>query len=76
VVARAITPAIALLVPAAAALVSETGGILAHGAAIARELGIPFVVGCDGVWDGLDDGDELEIDGEAGLVRRLSARDA
>jgi pyruvate,water dikinase len=76
VVARAITPAIALLVPAAAALISETGGILAHGAAIARELGIPFVVGCDGVWDGLDDGDEVEIDGDAGLVRRLSQRDA
>ncbi len=71
VVARAITPAIAVLVPGAAGLVSETGGILAHGAAIARELGIPFVVGCSGVWNALVDGDRVEIDGDAGVVRRL-----
>lgn len=71
VVARAITPAIVVLVPGAAALVSETGGILAHGAAIARELGIPFVVGCAGVWDAVADGDRVEVDGDAGVVRRL-----
>jgi pyruvate,water dikinase len=74
VVARTITPALALLVHGAAALVSETGGILAHGAAIARELGIPFVVGCDGVWAELEDGDLIEVNGDAGLVRRLEER--
>jgi rifampicin phosphotransferase len=36
--------AVALL--GAAAIVSETGGLLDHGAAMARELGIPCVVNC------------------------------
>jgi pyruvate,water dikinase len=71
VVARAITPALALLVHGAAALVSDTGGVLGHGAAIARELGIPFVVGCTGVWDAVADGDTLDVDGDAGVVRRF-----
>jgi pyruvate,water dikinase len=70
VVARTITPALALLVPGAAALVSEEGGALSHGAAIARELGIPFVVGCKAA-SALADGDRIEVDGDAGTVRRV-----
>ncbi|MBK9036261.1 MAG: hypothetical protein IPL61_34290 [Myxococcales bacterium] len=70
VVARAITPALALLVDGAAALVSEHGSPLDHGAAMARELGIPCVVGCPGVYDGLDDGAWVTVDGDAGVVRR------
>jgi pyruvate,water dikinase len=70
VVARTITPALALLVPGAAALVSEEGGALSHGAAIARELGIPFVVGCKAA-SALADGDRIEVDGDGGTVRRV-----
>jgi phosphohistidine swiveling domain-containing protein len=70
VVARAITPALALLVHGAAAIASEAGGILSHGAAIARELGIPFLVGCAGAYDALADGDRVELDGDAGVLRR------
>ena len=71
VVARAITPALALLVDGCAALVSETGGLLDHGAALARELGIPCVVGCAGAWSALDDGARVLVDGDAGRVERL-----
>jgi pyruvate,water dikinase len=70
VVARTMTPALALLVPGAAALVSEEGGALSHGAAIARELGIPFVVGCKAAAQ-LADGERIEVDGDAGTVRRV-----
>jgi pyruvate,water dikinase len=68
VVTRAITPALAMMVEGCAALVSETGGLLDHGAALARELGIPCVVGCRGAWSSLADGMLVSVDGDAGLV--------
>ena len=69
VVTRAITPALAMIVDGCAALVSETGGLLDHGAALARELGIPCVVGCAGAWSQLAEGALITVDGDAGLVR-------
>jgi pyruvate,water dikinase len=68
IVTRAITPALAMLVEGCAALVSETGGLLDHGAALARELGITCVVGCSGAWAQLVDGAVISVDGDAGLV--------
>ena len=62
IVTRAITPALAVFVVGCAAIVSETGGPLDHGAAIARELGIPFVVGCNDAWSLLRDGMRVTID--------------
>ena len=70
VVTRAVTPALAVLVAGCAALVSETGGLLDHGAALARELGIPCVVGCTDAWSQLADGMLVTVDGEAGVVTR------
>jgi pyruvate,water dikinase len=72
VVTRAITPALAMLVDGCAALVSETGGLLDHGAALARELGIPCVVGCTHAWAQLTDGAVIFVDGDAGLVGLVS----
>ena len=68
VVTRAVTPALAVLVVGCAALVSETGGLLDHGAALARELGIPCVVGCRDAWSLLADGMLVTVDGDAGTV--------
>jgi len=68
VVTRAITPALAMVVDGCAALVSETGGLLDHGAALARELAITCVVGCTGAWTQLSDGAVVFVDGDAGLV--------
>lgn len=68
VVTRAITPALAMIVDGCAALISETGGLLDHGAALARELGITCVVGCEGAWTQLADGMLVSVDGDAGLV--------
>lgn len=74
VVARAITPALAVFVVGCAALVSETGGPLDHGAALARELGIPCVVGCRDAWTLLTDGMIVSVDGAAGTVTDVSTR--
>jgi pyruvate,water dikinase len=68
VVTRAVTPALAVLVAGCAALVSETGGLLDHGAALARELGIPCVVGCRDAWSTLTDGTLVSVDGYGGVV--------
>ena len=73
VVVRAVTPALAMFVGTCAAIVSETGGLLDHGAALARELGITCVVGCHDAWHQLDDGSIVTVDGEAGVVYASSS---
>lgn len=71
VVMPAITPALAVALVGARAIVSATGGLLDHGAAMARELNLPYVVGCIGPWQQLTDAEVIEVDGDAGVVRRL-----
>ncbi len=56
----------------AAAVVLEVGGILQHGAVIAREYGKPCVAGIDRVMAKLHDGQRVEVDGTAGVIRLLS----
>jgi rifampicin phosphotransferase len=55
----------------AAGLVTNTGGILAHAAVVAREFGLPAVVGVAGATLRIPDGRLIEIDGTAGTVRLL-----
>jgi len=54
-----------------AAVVTETGGILCHSAVVAREYGIPAVVGADGAMVRIEEGQRIEVDGEAGTVKLL-----
>jgi pyruvate,water dikinase len=53
----------------AAAVVSDTGGILSHCAVVAREYGIPAVVGTGNATALLPDGLLVDVDGDAGTVR-------
>jgi phosphohistidine swiveling domain-containing protein len=55
----------------AAAVVSDTGGILSHCAVVAREYGVPAVVGTENATALLQDGQWIEVDGDAGTVRIL-----
>jgi phosphohistidine swiveling domain-containing protein len=55
----------------AGGLVTNTGGVLAHAAVVAREFGLPAVVGVAGATDKIADGRMVEIDGTAGTVRLL-----
>ena len=55
----------------AAAVVLEIGGVLQHGAVIAREYGKPCVAGVDRVVSKLRDGQRVEVDGTAGVIRLL-----
>ncbi len=61
------------LFASSAAVVTEVGGALSHAAVVAREVGVPAVVGTGVALSTLLDGEPLEVDGSAGIVRRLSA---
>jgi pyruvate,water dikinase len=53
-------------------LVLERGGMLSHGAILAREYGIPTVVAIAGVADRIGSGTLIEVDGDRGDVRLLA----
>ena len=55
----------------AAAIVLEVGGVLQHGAVVAREYGKPCVAGIEGVLGRFEDGDLVEVDGDSGVIRRV-----
>ena len=55
----------------AGAVITDTGGVLSHCAVVAREYGIPAVVGTGVATALLRDDQWVEIDGEAGTVRVL-----
>jgi len=55
----------------AAAVVTDVGGALSHAAVVAREFGVPAVVGCDVALTALHDGELVEVDGDRGTVRKL-----
>jgi phosphohistidine swiveling domain-containing protein len=52
----------------AGALVMEMGGMMSHGAVVAREYGIPAVVGVAGATDQITTGQRITVDGSAGTV--------
>ncbi len=52
----------------ASAVVTETGGPLSHCAIVAREYGIPAVVGAAGATRAIQTGQEITVDGSGGLV--------
>ncbi len=53
----------------AAAIVTDGGGLTCHAAIVARELGVPCVVGARTATRALHDGDVVTVDGTAGAVR-------
>jgi phosphohistidine swiveling domain-containing protein len=61
-------PAWTPLFLAAGGLVMETGGLMTHGSVVAREYGIPAVVGVTRASDRLKTGQRVRVDGTAGQV--------
>jgi pyruvate,water dikinase len=55
-------------------LVMETGGVLSHGAIVAREFGLPAVAGLPDVHRRLKTGQRLRIDGSTGTVTILGEK--
>ena len=67
-VCDAIEPNMTFLAPLAAAIIERRGGMLIHGAIIAREYGIPCVTGIPDATTLIQTGDNLTVDGYLGIV--------
>jgi phosphohistidine swiveling domain-containing protein len=64
-------PGWAMVFPIIGGLIVERGGALSHGAIVAREFGIPAVIGIEGITSHLKDGDEVILDGDLGKIQIL-----
>jgi pyruvate,water dikinase len=70
VVCPTLIPALAVVLPEVAALVTDHGGLLSHAACLARELGKVAVVGTGVATRQLEEGEVVWVDGGRGLVVR------
>jgi pyruvate,water dikinase len=66
------TEAFNILLPLLGAIVTDSGGLLSHSAIVAREYGIPGVVGTREATQRIADGVRLRVDGDAGEVTVLA----
>ena len=67
-VAKLTTPAWTPLFARAAAIVTDVGGPLSHGSIVAREYGIPAVLGTGDATRRIRNGQIITVDGDAGTV--------
>ena len=68
------SPAFNVVLPLAAALVVEHGGLMSHAALVARELDIPAVVGVRDATRNIVDGERIHVDPTTGQVVLLDVR--
>ncbi len=60
------------LYPSCAGLIIERGSLLSHSAVVARELGLPTIVGVRGLMKRIKNGATVELDATKGIVKLLS----
>lgn len=70
-VAISTNPAILPLLKKAAAIVTEEGGLTSHAAIVAREFGIPCIIGAKNATKIFKDGDEVEVNANKGVVKKV-----
>jgi phosphohistidine swiveling domain-containing protein len=75
-VTRQTDPGWGAVFPLISGLVMERGGMLSHGAIIAREFGIPSVVGIVNATTAVHHGDRVHVDGDLGTLRIERGADA
>jgi pyruvate,water dikinase len=73
-VCDAVDPNITFVVPLAAAVVERRGGMLIHGAIIAREYGLPCITGIPDATNLVQTGEEITVDGYLGIVTLADTR--
>jgi pyruvate,water dikinase len=73
-VTRNTGPAFNVVLPLLGAIVTDRGGQLSHAAIVAREYGIPAVVGTREATTMFPDGGRVRVDGDTGIVETVEAR--
>lgn len=71
-IARATSPTYNALLPLISGIVTDRGGTLSHAAVIAREYGLPAVVGCGNATELIKDGARIRVNGSKGTVEFLA----
>lgn len=71
-VTRSTTPSYNALLPLISGIVTDRGGTLSHAALVAREYGIPAIVGCGNATELIADGARVRLDGTTGAVEILA----
>jgi pyruvate, water dikinase len=71
-VTRVAGPALSHILPRVAGVVAELGGSTSHLASLARERGIPMVLGVNDATLRIPDGAQVAVDGVTGIVRWLA----
>ena len=61
-------PGWVFLLATAKGIISEKGSLLSHTAIISRELKIPSIVGVNNLLNTIKSGDEIEMDGNTGII--------
>ena len=61
--------------PLLGGVVTELGGLISHGAVVAREYGLPCVVGAEGATTAFKSGDYVAIDGGLGTVSKFVTKE-
>ena len=72
IVAERTDPGWVPLFPISKGILVERGSILSHSAIVAREMGIPAIVGINNLLSTLKDGDEVEMDGSTGMIKVIN----
>jgi pyruvate,water dikinase len=67
-ITRVIDPGVTPYFSTIAGVVTEIGGVLSHGAILAREYHIPAVTGVQGAVDKISTGDDVIVDGDTGRI--------
>ncbi|MDY6989936.1 MAG: PEP/pyruvate-binding domain-containing protein [Thermodesulfobacteriota bacterium] len=73
-VCDALDPTMTFVVPLSSGIVERRGGMLIHGAIIAREYGLPCVTGVPEATQRIGTGDDISVDGYLGIVVITAAR--
>jgi pyruvate,water dikinase len=74
-VAQRTDPGWVMIFPLVSGMIMERGSLLSHSAIVARELGVPAVVGVEDACRWLEDGDWVELDGANGTIRKIAERE-
>lgn len=71
-VVKTASPALARLIPGLRGLICDQGGPLSTASIYAREYGVPAAVGVNGIFEALNDGDLIRLDGMRGTIEVLA----